>query len=110
MKVFKIFGIIVFLILTGIISFLYKNLHNRHPGYQVDIEVKNNSKVTLKVGFSAIPVTPEIKIRMHNLTRKMGIPIQMAMETESSMLYGWPDSRINDPQTVFMMISGPGPW
>jgi hypothetical protein len=60
MKVFKIFGIIVFLILTGIISFLYKNLHNRHPGYQVDIEVKNNSKVTLKVGFSAIPVTPEI--------------------------------------------------
>ncbi len=50
----------IFLILTGMIFLLYKNLHNRHPGYQVGIEVKHNPLHPLKIGFSAVPITPAV--------------------------------------------------
>ena len=51
--------------LLGIIVLLavwvFGNLRDRHPGYEVDLNLKGASiPGTLKVGFAALPITPEI--------------------------------------------------
>jgi hypothetical protein len=39
---------------------LYFQVKDRHPGYHVDVRVQNNAATELKVGFSAIPITPVV--------------------------------------------------
>ena len=56
-KGFLIFFSSAILILVG---YLYFNVRDRHPGYNVDISVKNNNQTVLKIGFSAVSITPEI--------------------------------------------------
>lgn len=68
-KVFKITGIILLLIFLGIGSFIYRNLHNRHPGYRIDIEVKGNPSQPLKVGFSAVPITPIVPDQWQDINK-----------------------------------------
>jgi hypothetical protein len=65
-KVIKITGIVVLLILVGIVLFLYKNLHNRHQGYQLDIVMKDQVLRPLRVGFSAVPITPKVPDHWHD--------------------------------------------
>ncbi|MEN8157657.1 MAG: hypothetical protein ABFS10_11965 [Bacteroidota bacterium] len=37
------------------------NLRDRHPGYEVDLNIKNSEAAgTLRVGFAALPITPEV--------------------------------------------------
>lgn len=54
-----IFLILLFLTL-GSIFYLYQNVKDRHPGYEVDISVRNNNPTTLKVGFAVQSISPTI--------------------------------------------------
>ncbi|MEN8117790.1 MAG: hypothetical protein ABFS16_12465 [Bacteroidota bacterium] len=56
----RILAVIVILILAVII-FVYSNIRDRHPGYNVDINIPSPSSVSVfKAGFAALPITPEI--------------------------------------------------
>lgn len=41
-------------------AYFYYNVRDRHSNYHVDISIKSEQEVILKVGFSAISITPEI--------------------------------------------------
>lgn len=53
------FGGIIFLLL----AYLYFNVRDRHPDYHIDLSIKNEIPTTLKVGFSAVSITPEVHDR-----------------------------------------------
>jgi len=42
---------------------LYLNVRDRHPGYSIDLSIKSDQQMVLKVGFSAVSITPEIPDR-----------------------------------------------
>lgn len=44
----------------GIIIWSLGNIVDRHPDYLVDISIKNDQPHTLKAGFSALPITPQL--------------------------------------------------
>ncbi len=58
-------GIFLVLILSGAL-YLYKNCRNRHPGYKINISIKNDNAGPIKTGFAAIPITPEVPDRWHD--------------------------------------------
>ncbi|MEE4287642.1 MAG: neutral/alkaline non-lysosomal ceramidase N-terminal domain-containing protein, partial [Mariniphaga sp.] len=62
-KFFKIFGILLLLALVVFSFWSYSNLKDRHPGYSVDLNIRNNSPSELKAGFAAVPITPEVPDR-----------------------------------------------
>lgn len=39
------------------------NMRDRHPGYSADLKITGNSPATLKAGFAAITITPEVPDR-----------------------------------------------
>lgn len=39
------------------------NMRDRHPGYSADLKITGNSRATLKAGFAAITITPEVPDR-----------------------------------------------
>ena len=55
----RIIIVILFLVL-GLAIYFYIQVHDRHPGYSVDIDVSNDQPTVLKVGFSAVKITPTI--------------------------------------------------
>lgn len=57
------FGAIVFLLL----AYLYFNVRDRHPGYHIDLSIKSENPTQLKVGFSAVSITPEISDRWNDV-------------------------------------------
>ncbi|MCK5702279.1 MAG: neutral/alkaline non-lysosomal ceramidase N-terminal domain-containing protein, partial [Cyclobacteriaceae bacterium] len=59
-KWFKRFLILFAGIIFILLTFFYFNVRDRHPGYYVDLSIMNNSPAELKVGFSAVSITPEI--------------------------------------------------
>ena len=59
-KRFLLFFIFLIFIL---LAYLYSNVRDRHPGYSIDISVKSENPDVLKVGFSAVSITPEIHDR-----------------------------------------------
>ena len=52
---FLVLGLIVIALVV-----IFINVRDRHPGYHVDLSIKNKNQVVLKAGFSAISITPEI--------------------------------------------------
>lgn len=36
------------------------NMRDRHPGYQVDIDIKASSPGVVRAGFAAVSITPEV--------------------------------------------------
>lgn len=59
-KLIKRFLIVIASLIIIVAIYLYFNVRDRHPGYQVDVSVKNETPTVLKVGFSAVSITPEI--------------------------------------------------
>lgn len=59
-KFFKSFLSLFSFLLIILIGYLYLNVRDRHPDYHVDISVKNSSPAVMKVGFSAVSISPEI--------------------------------------------------
>ena len=59
-KWFKYFLILFAGIIIIILGYFFYNVRDRHPDYNIDLSVKNEKPVVLKVGFSAVSITPEI--------------------------------------------------
>jgi hypothetical protein len=62
-KIFKIFGILLLLVLVSLFFWCFSNMKDRHPGYSADLKILNNSSSELKSGFAAVPITPEVPDR-----------------------------------------------
>ncbi len=52
--------ILVFLVVLLLAGYTWYQLRDRHPGYEVDIEVQGNPPQALQAGFSARSITPDI--------------------------------------------------
>ncbi|MCK5703201.1 MAG: hypothetical protein KAI29_18700 [Cyclobacteriaceae bacterium] len=59
-KFFKGFLVLFAGLLLILLTYFYFNVRDRHPGYNVDLSIKNEKPVVLKVGFSAVSITPEV--------------------------------------------------
>ncbi|SHF22441.1 Neutral/alkaline non-lysosomal ceramidase, N-terminal [Mariniphaga anaerophila] len=62
-KGLKIFGGILILALVGISFWCSSNMKDRHPGYNADLKILNNSSSELNAGFAAVAITPEVPDR-----------------------------------------------
>jgi hypothetical protein len=60
LKFVKRIFIFILLLTLGLSIYFYFQVRDRHPGYSVDIDIKNDKQVALKVGFSAIKITPTV--------------------------------------------------
>jgi hypothetical protein len=50
--------LVVFLVV--IVGYFYWNVRDRHPGYEVDIDIHNSQSAILQVGFAAVDISPVI--------------------------------------------------
>jgi hypothetical protein len=66
-KFFKIFGIVLITIIAVVSIFIFRNLHNRHSGYRININIKHSQENNLRVGFSAVTITPVIPDTWHDV-------------------------------------------
>ena len=62
-KIFKILGITILIILTGLSLFFWSNLRDHDRGYKADLKIFNSDSSEIRAGFAAIPITPEIPDR-----------------------------------------------
>lgn len=62
-KFFKITGVVLLLILIALSILIIPNLRDSNRGYKADMTIINNKSSDLKVGFAAIPITPEVPDR-----------------------------------------------
>ncbi len=59
-KWFKRFMIFFASLLLIFLIYVFLNVKDRHPGYNVDVSVSNTSQNPFKVGFAAVSITPEV--------------------------------------------------
>ena len=57
---FKRFLIFLGILVIFLLAFLYLNVQDRHPGYAIDVNVKNDNPSVLKIGFAAVKISPVI--------------------------------------------------
>jgi hypothetical protein len=62
-KGLKIFFIVFGILIISVLVWMYTNIRDRHPGYEVSISVTNNTSAPLRAGFAALPITPEVPDR-----------------------------------------------
>jgi len=62
-KFFKILGFAVILLFAALVTWMFMNMRDRHPGYTADLKITNNSPSALNVGFAAVTITPEVPDR-----------------------------------------------
>ena len=53
-------GIFLIVVLLGFSIWAYAKLHDRHPGYAIDIDIRPSAPAPLKAGFAALTITPDI--------------------------------------------------
>jgi len=63
LKWLKRIFIFILILLVGISVYFYVQVRDRHPGYSVDINIRSKEPTTLKVGFSAMKITPTVTDR-----------------------------------------------
>ncbi|MGK7397447.1 MAG: hypothetical protein ACNS62_22915 [Candidatus Cyclobacteriaceae bacterium M3_2C_046] len=51
-------GLLILIIILGL--FFYLNVRDRHPGYQVDLNINNPAPGNFRIGFAAVKITPTI--------------------------------------------------
>lgn len=59
-KVFKFIILIIILMITVLVSWVFTNLSDRHTGYNADMKVINETYSELCAGFAAVQITPEV--------------------------------------------------
>jgi hypothetical protein len=59
-KVFKFLGAVIAMLFLALLVFFYINTRDRHPGYSVDLNIKNETPGDIMVGFAAVKITPQI--------------------------------------------------
>ncbi len=62
-RVLKVFFIVFLLVISGIAIWMYTNIRDRHPDYNLSIDIPSHEEAPLKVGFAALPITPEVPDR-----------------------------------------------
>ncbi len=62
-KWFKRFLAFFAILILILLIYFYSNVRDRHPEYHVDLSVKNEQPGLLKVGFSAVSITPQVADR-----------------------------------------------
>ena len=62
-KFFKILGFLFILLFAGLVTWMFMNMRDQHPGYSADMKIINNPPSDLSVGFAAITITPEVPDR-----------------------------------------------
>ncbi len=64
MKLFlKISGILLLLAFLCLSSWCFSNMKDRHPGYNIDMKILNDTPSELRTGFASVPITPEVPDR-----------------------------------------------
>ena len=53
-------GIFLLVALLGFSIWAYANVRDRHPGYAVDLDIRQAAPAPLNAGFAALTITPEI--------------------------------------------------
>ncbi len=56
----KRIAIVLGISVLAIVGYVYKNLHDRHSGYTIDLQIKDSTPKQLSAGFAAVSITPEI--------------------------------------------------
>jgi len=59
-KWLKVTFVVISLIILVALAFMYINVRDRHPGYEIDISIKKSNANQLMVGFAAVSITPII--------------------------------------------------
>ena len=62
-KILKTIGLLFLIMFVGFLIWAYTNLKDRNPGYKVDLKIVNTKASTLKAGFAAVTITPEVPDR-----------------------------------------------
>lgn len=60
MKILKVSGIIFLLFASVVAGWCFKNMKDRHPGYNADLRIAATSAGPLSAGFGAVTITPEV--------------------------------------------------
>jgi len=51
------------MVLISISFWCFSNMKDRHPGYNIDLKILNDTPSELRAGFAAVPITPEVPDR-----------------------------------------------
>jgi hypothetical protein len=62
-KFFKIVGILFLLLIAGLVTWMFTNMTDRHSGYKADMKIINETPATIRAGFAAVKITPEVPDR-----------------------------------------------
>jgi hypothetical protein len=62
-KFFKILGILILLLIAGLVTWMFTNMTDRHSGYKADLKIISETPATLRAGFAAVKITPEVPDR-----------------------------------------------
>ena len=62
-KILKALGLLLLVIIVGFLIWTYSNIKDRNPGYQADLKIVQSQASTLKAGFAATTITPEVPDR-----------------------------------------------
>jgi hypothetical protein len=62
-RFFKLFGLIILVIVVGLLIWLFSNLKDRNPGYKADLKIISENLSVLYAGFAAVPITPDVPDR-----------------------------------------------
>jgi len=59
MKILKIIGFLLLVLIIALCFYCYNNLRDRHPGYRVDLKIESKEPRVMRAGFAAVTITPE---------------------------------------------------
>ncbi|MEN6588789.1 MAG: neutral/alkaline non-lysosomal ceramidase N-terminal domain-containing protein [Proteiniphilum sp.] len=59
MKILKIIGFLLLVLIIALCFYGYNNLRDRHPEYSVDLKIESKKPRVMHAGFAAVTITPE---------------------------------------------------
>lgn len=59
-KILKFSLLTLLIFIVGLAIWMYRNFHDRHPGYAVNLNIKASEASIIKTGFAALKITPEL--------------------------------------------------
>ena len=59
MKILKIIGVSLIVLIVALSLYGYSNIRDRHRGYHIDLKIENKEPGVMRAGFAAVTITPE---------------------------------------------------
>jgi hypothetical protein len=59
-KILRIFLLVLLVVLIGGFFVVKYNIRDRHPGYELNLQINNKEKKQVNAGFAAVSISPEI--------------------------------------------------